>query len=438
MNRDKRGKRPIRIAIIVELKKREMSYLSILKKLLEERGYRVKFISFKNLCTWSLVKFRPDIILINGLRTTYSPFVSQIYIPKKLFKSKIVCYYVEQVGYFNKTIAKGYDNPLIIRNVDCHIAWGIKFAEDLINLGANKQKTYYIGSMQYDLDKFFRANQNSLRNNFSKQFKLDPESKWLIYCDNIMKRYTSADIYPIRRRESFEIIENIAKDNPQSIIIFRPHPESSYEEKKEIKERFDKFPNIIYNEMGHLFYWIMACDAMLIWQSTSAISAIFQQKPAFGFKTGDGQNEILYWYKKMIPTYTDHHKLVEDISHFLKNGEYRITEENLRAQEKYISDFFYKKDGYSFNRLISIIDYQTTKPKEKYKDKEFPFLSIRLLAAELKQFCSDLIRGRIKSVRINPEDELNELEKFDTSRYNNSISFDFEETSAGIKLVEKL
>lgn len=427
-----------RIAIIVELKKREMAYLSILKRLLEDRGHIVKFVSFKNHCTWSLISFRPDVILINGLRTTCPSFVSQIYIPKKLFGSRVICYYVEQVGYFDETVAAGYNNPLILRNVECHVAWGGRFAKDLIGLGAKADNTWYIGSMQYDLDYYLRENTASLRKKFGNHYNLDISKKWLIYCDNIMQRYTAADKYAIRREESFRIIEKIAQNNPESRIIFRPHPETSTEEKTVMKKRFAKYGNVVFNDEGHLFYWIMACDAMLIWQSTSALSAIFLDKPVFGFKTSDGQDECLYWYKKMVPTYTDHNRLVEDVTTYLQNGNYVISEETRKARDKYISDFFYRKDGRSFNRLIALIEMFADAPKCKYADEEFRFWGIRLLLAELKQFIVDAVHGSVKDLRVNRDEELSELAKYDTARFDGSVRYVSIKTDCGNEIVEEM
>jgi len=407
-----------RVAIIVELKKRELPFLVILKSLLEKKGYYVKFISFRNHCTISLMKFRPDIILINGLRTTYSPFVSQIYLPKKLFKSKIICYYSEQVGLYNQTIAAGYNNPLILRNIDCHVSWGKRFSRDLISLGVNHSKSWYIGSMQYDLDYYLQKTPQSLRQEFASKFSLDSKKRWLLYCDNIMKPYTKPDVYPTRREESYDIIDQIASKNPDSLIIFRPHPETPASEITDSQQRFTSFNNVIVNAEGHLFYWLMACDGLLIWQSTSGIQSLFLNKKVFGFKTSDGQNQDLYWYKDMLPIYEDHAQLVDDVTKFLKTGECERFDELAPARDEYIKDFYFKKDGLSFNRLIDLIDRLKNLPEEKYTDEEFSYWKIiRLFLYEIKMWAKACINKNLADITVSDTEILNELSKYNLGRY---------------------
>ncbi len=420
-----------RVAIIVELKNRELPFLVILKSLLEKKGYYVKFISFRNHCTISLMRFRPDIILINGLRTTYTPFVSQIYLPKKNFKSKIICYYSEQVGLYNQTIAYGYNNPLILRNIDCHVSWGRRFSRDLISMGVHPSKSWFIGSMQYDLDYYLQESPKRLRDQFASKYSLDRNSKWLLYCDNIMRRYTNVNVFPIRREESYKIIEQIASKNPDSIIVFRPHPETTPPEIEDMQNRFASYNNVVVNAEGHLFYWLMSCDGLLIWQSTSGIQSIFLNKKVFGFKTSDGQDENLYWYKDMFPIYEDHTKLIEDVTQFLKSGVCVRFDELAQAREKYIEDFYFRKDGLSFNRLIDLIDRLKKQPKEKYTDEDFSTWKIvKLFLYEIKMWLIKSIRGTVSEYRVSDTDILNERSKYNLEKYS-ELNFKAIETEDG-------
>lgn len=427
-------KRKTRIAIIIELKKRELSFLAILKTLLEKQGYNVKFISFRNHCTLSILKFRPDIILINGLRTTYSPFVSQIYLPKKLFNSKIICYYSEQVGLYDQTIAYSYNNPLILRNVDCHVSWGRRFSKDLISMGVDPDKSWYIGSMQYDLDKYIKRTSSEFRKEFGLKHSINTEKKWLLYCDNIMTRFTMPTAYPVRREESYKIIESIAECNPEAIIIFRPHPETTSEELSDMSNRFKSYSNVVVNYEGHLFYWLMACDGLLIWQSTSGLQSIFLNKNVFGFKTTDGQNQNLYWYKDMLPIYEDHAKLVEDITTFLNTGECERFDELAPARQRYIDDFYFRKDGLSFNRIIDIINRLDKTHIQKYADQEFSVWKVgRILLYEIKMWIKNKKNGSKKSFAVSQDEIEQELSKYNLDKYEKKV-FKPVKTAEGIYL----
>ena len=178
-----------RIAIIIELKERESSFLSILKKKLEFNGYNVRLIPQRSFCGTRLLLFKPDFILINGLRSKHN-FIKQILVPKILFKSKIISFYTEQVGK-DGGLAKTYDNPEIFNNVDYHITWGEKFAEGLINLGINKEKIWILGSFALDLP-FFQdvEKSNKIKNQTALKYGLDKKKKWILIADNIIRKNT--------------------------------------------------------------------------------------------------------------------------------------------------------------------------------------------------------------------------------------------------------
>ena len=123
----------MKIAIMCELPRRELQFLIILKSKLEHFGHEVKLIPQRLPLIIKLLKFKPDIIVVNGLRS-YSSYVNQIYIPKKLLKSQVVSLYSEQVGRLGG-LADSYDNNYILQSVDKHIVWGKKFAQGLQYMG---------------------------------------------------------------------------------------------------------------------------------------------------------------------------------------------------------------------------------------------------------------------------------------------------------------
>mgnify|MGYP001053377600 FL=1 len=74
----------MKIAIMCELKGRELQFLTILKKKLEIDSHEVKLIPQRVLVGKKIRKFKPHLIIVNGLRSD-SSYIEQIYEPKKMF-----------------------------------------------------------------------------------------------------------------------------------------------------------------------------------------------------------------------------------------------------------------------------------------------------------------------------------------------------------------
>lgn len=413
-------KNKIRIAVIVEVKKRELPFFSILENILILEGYDVKLIPFHSLCAWRLLKFRPDIIVVNGIRTTEHNYYSQIALPKQLAKSKVVCYYSEQIGYYDGSLAKGYKNELVFDNVDYHVAWGPRFCRDLEKEGVDHDKLWYIGSLQYDIDCFSKKNGETIKADLAEQYGIDKNKRWILYADNIIKEYQPSEFYLQRRRDSFNVVKKTAEKNPDAIIIFRPHPNTSNNEMKSIKEFFANNENVIFNNEGHIYYWTASCNATIVWCSTSSLQAMFMNKPVFGFMTSDKQNLERYWYRGVLPLYENFDQLAEDIYNCFNGGVTEQEKLTREARAEYIKEWYFKKNGLAFNRFVSLI--------EEVSKSEFRHLRgigckvtimklCHILAYELKQYIIDFVNGKYKDNIISKTEKDAEKERHDMNIY---------------------
>lgn len=404
-----------KIAIIVEVKKREMPFFSVLQKYLEDSNYKVELIPFRSMCAWRLIKFRPDIVVVNGIRTIYPYFIKQIYIPKLLFQSKIICYYSEQIGYYNTSIAEGYNNQLVLKNVDYHVAWGKRFTEDLIKLGVDSTKCWFIGSLQYDVDKYLRLSDNAIKKELASGYDLNPDSNWIIYTDNIVKNYQKKDIYPIRRNDTLNMVKNLSEKMPDKTIIFRPHPDTSEEEIQEISAFIKHLPNVKLISERHILYWVKACEVLVMWVSTSSLQAMFSGKLVYGFKTSDGQDEHKYWYKDIFPIFTDGRLLANEISDKLQSTTPVSAKSN--EQEEYIRNWYFKNDGLTYSRFLNLVKIVEHENFHEYVGEIFSKSTIvKILYYEVRAFIGDFFKNRGKDRAIYKSDIIRELKVFDTNR----------------------
>lgn len=408
----------VKIAIIVEVKKREMPFMSILNEVLKIKGYNVRLIPFRSMCTWKLLFFKPDIILINGLRTIDPYFIKQIYIPKKLFKSKIACYYSEQVGYYDKSIAEDYKNKVILDNVDYHISWGPRFSKDLMTMGVPENKLWYIGSLQYDIDKYLKKTSESIKHGLSIKYNIPFDREWIMYADNIVEQYQPKDLYELRRQDTFEMVEKVSETNKNSVIIFRHHPDSTLAEIEVARKRFADRDNIYVISEGHIFDWTCGISALIMWNSTSSLQVMFMGKPVFGFMTSDGKNLENYWYKDIFPTFEDASSLAQAV-HEVLNGDFKENKQVEINKEKYISDWYFKKDGFSFERmcyLMGIISQENFQPLKG--DIHYNvFKCSEILYYEIRSWIGDIIKGRSIERNVTSVDIKDELKKYDLSNF---------------------
>jgi hypothetical protein len=351
-----------RIAIIIELKERELSFLSILKKKLEFNGYNVRLIPQRSFCGTRLLFFKPDFILINGLRSKYN-FIKQILVPKILFKSKIISFYTEQVGK-DGGLAKTYDNPEIFNNVDYHITWGEKFAEGLINLGINKEKIWILGSFALDLP-FFQdvEKSNNIKNQTALKYGLDKKKKWILIADNIIRKNKHPELYNKRRDEFNQLIKSIAQKYSNVEIVFRPHPDTAKGDLPIFIKCFKDYDNIKIISGGHIFLWIKLSKAMIIWRSTSSVEAWRSGLEIFCYRTSDKESD--YWHEDFIPSFDKKEDLISALEQLLQN-KYVLDSFYDTNRKDYVRDWFYSIDGLSFDRFaafIKLIDDSNCKNK---------------------------------------------------------------------------
>lgn len=422
-----------KVAIIIEVKKRELPFFCILEEILIKEGYEVKLIPFRSMCTWRLLKFRPDIIMVNGIRHADPYFYSQIALPKRLLNSKVICYYSEQIGYYDKSLANGYKNKIIFDNVDYHVSWGPRFTRDLEKEGVAHDKLWFIGSLQYDIDYYIKYSHDEIKKQLADKYSLPYEKKWILYADNIIKEYQPNQYYESRRKDSFDVIERVAKNNPDSIIIYRPHPDTSYKEMAMIKKFFERHSNVIFNSEGHAFYWTCAIDATIIWCSTSSIQAMFLKKPIFGFMTSDKQNLDRYWYRGILPLYESYSELANDVKLVFEGKEIKQAIDTAENRADFIKEWYFVKDGNSFNRIIALIN-QVEKSRHiplSQNEVIIPKIKIlRILYYELRAYVGDIIKGRDVDKNLKTNEIKEEKNKYDLSRYKH-LEFEIRENESG-------
>jgi hypothetical protein len=335
-----------RVAIMCELKERELQFLVILSRKLELEGFEVEIVPQRIFCGTRLMLFKPDIIIVNGLRSDSSLY-RQVLFPKIRFGSTIISLYSEQIGRIDG-IADTYNNPKILTNIDAHVVWGEGFASGLVNLGVPKEKIWILGSMALDLPFFIYDNIKLEKEAVAKRYGLKPNRKWILISDNIIRRADQIEVYEQIRHEFNSGIKTIAKNNNNIEVVFRPHPDNKIQDLKNIVKDFENYENIKIIQAGHNMIWSIMCDAMIVWRSTSSIEAWAANIETFALQTNE--NKFDYWHEEFMPNFVDAEELSRQLSDYL-SGKYILNSEYANNRKNYINKWFHKIDGLSFDRI---------------------------------------------------------------------------------------
>ena len=391
----------MKIAIMCELKGRELQFLTILKKKLEIDSHEVKLIPQRVLVGKKIRKFKPHLIIVNGLRSD-SSYIEQIYEPKKMFNCYVISLYSEQIGQIDDRLVRTYDNPKILQSVDAHIVWGNGFAEGLLELGVDSSKIWVLGSMALDLPFFIKEKTEAKRESIAKHYGLDSEKKWILISDNIIRRVDQVEIYDEIRANFNEKLKTIAEHINNAEFIFRPHPDNRVEDLDKIISDFENNDNIKVIGEEHNLLWTLLAKAMIVWRSTSSIEALSAKKEVFALQTDD--NKFDYFHKEFIPNFKNADDLKEALSSYLK-GNYKVDEKYVKARNQYLEKWFFQIDGKSCDRICylvnELISHQQTVPLHSSVNKK-DVLNNRFL--ELKNVVAKKMKGEYDKFYLKEKD----------------------------------
>ena len=151
--------------------------------------------------------------------------------------------------------------------------------------------------------------------------------------------------------------------------------------------------------------------------SSSSLQAMFLNKPILGFRTSDKGYDENYWYKDIFPLYDKPEFLIADLLRVLKQDNYSISEKLKTNQEKYISDWYYKHDGLSFNRMISLVKEIEREPYREYDGPHFSYLKLLyILMWEIYYYVKEFFVNKNNN-SVSEKEILAELKKYDINRY---------------------
>jgi len=286
----------IDVLIVYEHVVRELESAILLKKKLQKKGLSVKIVQ----CAWTepvaRLKYKPKLLITPWCYDDVDFDFWRGYIGGYVGKKyKIINLHCEQLG---STEASEFLIPTGKSKEVYHFVWGEYFADLLVSNGVNKEKITVTGSPRIDFYKFPFSNISINKDELSKKYFLNPNKKWVLIIGNFsgavlknedlskleLRGYKNTDLLKevvlktyndLIEWMNFVCASDFVHENCE--IIYRPHP-SEYETDvlKKLEEEFSCF-HIIRDYT--IRDWMLNSDVLYAWNSTSAIEAVFAEKP---------------------------------------------------------------------------------------------------------------------------------------------------------------
>lgn len=300
--------------ILYEHRKRELENAVLLAMMLEKKGYRV-VIEYR----WSarILFQRADVIMVPYLYQNETVIDFALH-PFCFFK-KIINLQYEQV--FQKIDEKKLASlPNGIAKKALHISWGNNMTKRFQQIGIEVDRIFELGQISIDLN-MPKYRENFLtKDSISKQFSIPLRKKWLLFvssfsCAGLTKseyerwkdRSGGMDYFAKISYKSQPIIldylEKLAKDHPEIVVVYRPHPhEVTCCRLAELESKYDNFKVIADYTVRQ---WILVADYISTWCSTSLVDILFANKPCAIIRP------ILFQEEYDYPIYRDQ-KIISD------------------------------------------------------------------------------------------------------------------------------
>ena len=277
-----------------EIKSREIENLCLLKYELEKRGYSVKII----MQIESFFFYHPPIDAKLVVVPEYYGKRMQHYIASHTFTTeKILNMMWEQVFNSNEENNKDTIHAIVDWARDAsHIAWGTNMRDrQIYEWGCDPSHVFMTGHLTLDFLRMPLISYYDSKENLFTEFGIPMDKKAHLFISSLA--YADADIRLLRssnvekndenlmkykklcadtRKEILTWFEKILDMDEDSVIIYRPHPEEKGNDALyELAKRQNRFFIIRDKSVKQ---WIIACDKIYTWMSTSITEIIASGK----------------------------------------------------------------------------------------------------------------------------------------------------------------
>lgn len=272
-----------------EHKARELESVILLKLELEQRGYSVGLV-----CNYEQrYDFEPRVLVIPaGYHTEHF-----LYEMCKYNIRKIANLQLEQL--FQSKNEENIHSPFNIYGYGCkilHFLWGKQVLHRLCYGGLDASHAIITGQLNTDLLRGKFKDLLLTKETLACRYNLDKHKRWYLfvssfaYCNMnelqvyLVKKSSGTDSYNYFKQVSddsraciLKWFQNALKAHPDTIIIYRPHPEELNDGL--LMQMVQDYPNFRVIADLAMKHWVNVCDKIYNWYSTGQVDMVLLHKP---------------------------------------------------------------------------------------------------------------------------------------------------------------
>lgn len=270
---------------------RELFGLSLLKYELEKEGYTVALSAAPIYKSEDYVGYflDPEVIVYPWYYRDRNVISAHAFSDKP---KKIINMQAEQI-LSEWSLGSGFYYTKKEAHSAFHVAWTEEQRERFIQSGIKEKNIISSGSINYDVNnKVFDIMYKS-KEELAKESDIDSSKEWIVYfasftyiarsneeMDELETKlpgaYELKRIYEDVKEQTIEWIKKYLINNPNKIIIYKPHPDEIYDIKLEKLSK--KLSNFKYISRYTIHEWINVCEKVITWNSTSVVEALLKDK----------------------------------------------------------------------------------------------------------------------------------------------------------------
>lgn len=338
--------------ILYEHRARELENAVLLAMMLEKKGYRVA-IEYR----WSarILFQKADVIITPYLYQTETvvDFALQPFCRLR----KIINMQYEQVFVKKNEYMLG-DLPKDFAKNATHISWGGNTTDRYKKIGIKLDNIFETGHISLDLNTIKYRSTFLTKGDISIHFNIPVEKKWFLFISSFSCIGLSKTVYENWKKRTIgteylsemsyksqpvilDYLEQLAKDHPGIIVIYRPHPfEVGCQRLADLENKYKNFKVIAQHSIRQ---WILVSDYISTWYSTSLVDVLFANKPCAIIRPIPFQEEydyIIFRDQKIISKYSE-------LEEFINNPDKRFAVNPQTIKKYYCNDF----DACTFEKL---------------------------------------------------------------------------------------
>jgi len=296
--------------ILYEVKTREYESILILGSLLRCRGYTVEYLSFSEISRVDYLRYRRKLrYLRNNVKVLLVPScyhnneLAELYYAAVGRTEKVVNLRWEQ--YFRNSIMDDPSTGSYLYATDSakeafHVCWGKYSYENMIAAGIPKDRLIETGPIHMDILRGEFASYFLNKKELLDKYGLDSNKQTILfissfanatdrtsyfkYLDSFFDGKYVVNHEAIKREQrsyllSLEWFDELLKKYPNINFIYRPHPSETIT--SDLMNLVHKHPSFKVITDYSVKQWILACDTLVTWVSTSIIEAFFANKSCY-------------------------------------------------------------------------------------------------------------------------------------------------------------